>query len=495
MKAGIAVFAGAGPGAPDLVTLRCKEAISEADLIIYAGSLVNPEVLKYAKGSCEILDSAPMALEEIVSAMAKAAKAGRKVLRLHTGDPAVYGAIGEQMRELDKLGVAYEVIPGVSSVFASAAALKTELTAPGISQTVILTRMAGRTPVPEGQDLKSLAAHKATMAIFLSVPDISAIVAELLDGGYPETTAAAIVHRASWPEEGILRGTLADIAAKAKEAKLSRQAMIIVGDALRNEGGNSLLYDASFTHGWRKASAPEKESPKAQDAGAARGTAVYAITRKGVETALKVGASLEDAKLFVPERFAQDAPGSQSFGEGELGAVLKANWSSFKAHVFVMSAGIVVRKIAPLLKSKLQDPAVVVCDEMGLHCISLAGGHIGGANRLTSQIAGAIGADPVITTATDVQGFKAFDELAAEEGWEIANPKMIKRLNSLLLEDAKIAAVLPQEVFDAHYASCPKIRNFASPEEIGGGFDGAVVLSAKPSTEALKIPCLALVKR
>jgi len=499
MKTVSVVFAGAGPGAPDLLTLRCRDAIAEADLIIYAGSLVNPEVLKHAKPSCEILDSAAMELNEIVAALAKAAKDGRKALRLHTGDPAVYGAIGEQMRELDKLEVPYEVIPGVSSVFASAAALKTELTAPGVSQTVILTRMAGRTPVPEGQDLRSLAAHKATMAIFLSAPEIGGIVEELVEGGYPRETAAAIVHKASWPDQSVLRGSLADIAAKAKAAKISRQAMIVVGDALKNEGENSLLYDASFTHGWRKASAAGKEPEAVQekDASSAKGAAVYAITEKGVETALKIAAALPQPRLFVPSRFKDLLPkGSdfRRFGEGELGKAIKDNWSRFESHVFVMSAGIVVRKIAPHLKSKLSDPAVVVCDEMGAHCVSLAGGHIGGANRLTREIAEAIGADPVVTTATDVQGLKAFDELAAEHGWRIANPRMIKRLNSLLLERSKIAAVLPKDVFAKFYANCPKAVWLASRDEIDGSYDGAVVLSDAISDSDIKIPCLFLVK-
>ncbi|MFA6294647.1 MAG: precorrin-4 C(11)-methyltransferase, partial [Victivallales bacterium] len=226
------IFAGAGPGAPDLITLRCLKAIREADLIVYAGSLVNPEILKYAGANCSIVDSATISLQEIVKLMGKAFSAGKRVLRLHTGDPSIYGAIAEQMTELDKLRVPYDVIPGVSSVFASAAALKTELTAPGVSQTVILTRQAGRTPVPPGQEIANLAKHGATMCIFLSAGGVKNLTDELMRGGYPPETPAHVVYRASWKEEKIVRGNLSNVSEKLKNAGIERQAMIIVGDAL-----------------------------------------------------------------------------------------------------------------------------------------------------------------------------------------------------------------------------------------------------------------------
>lgn len=246
------IFAGAGPGAPDLITLRCRDAIAAADLIVYAGSLVNPEILKYARETCEIRDSADMNLEEIIAAMKQGIEKGQKVVRLHTGDPSMYGAITEQMNELDKLGIDYEVIPGVSSVFASAAAVKTELTLPGVSQSVILTRRAGRTPVPEGQNIVDFAKHGATMGIFLSVSDIEGLIAELIEGGYPEETAAAVIYRVTWDDEKIIRGTLADIAEKVRDSQISRQAMILVGDAIAKCGDKSLLYDKNFSHGYRQ---------------------------------------------------------------------------------------------------------------------------------------------------------------------------------------------------------------------------------------------------
>jgi precorrin-4/cobalt-precorrin-4 C11-methyltransferase len=266
-------FVGAGPGDPELITVKGRHLLEEADVVVYAGSLVPRAVLGWTRDGCELHDSAPMTLGEQVDVMSRAHEAGKAVVRLHTGDPSLYGAIGEQMRALDALGIRYEVVPGVSSFVAAAAALPTELTAPGVSQTVIVTRQPGRTPVPAGQDLASLAAHRATMAVFLSAGDVGGTVAALLEH-YPPHTAAAIVQRASWPEQVILRGTLQTIAEQAGEAGVERTAMILVGDALRNEGDASLLYDAGFTHGYREAGkpgGPEDGSTGSHDAAAEEG--------------------------------------------------------------------------------------------------------------------------------------------------------------------------------------------------------------------------------
>ncbi len=245
------IFAGAGPGAPDLITLRCCEALQNADMILYAGSLVNPEILKHANSKCELIDSANLNLEEIISTLQRGIDEEKNVVRLHTGDPTIYGAITEQMNELDQCNIEYEVIPGVSSLFAAAAALKTELTLPGISQSIIITRRAGRTPVPDGQNIADFAKHNATMGIFLSISDIEGLVDDLIFGGYAPTTAVGIVYRASWENEKILRGTLEDIAEKVRTSQITRQAMIIVGNAISKTGDKSLLYDANFAHGYR----------------------------------------------------------------------------------------------------------------------------------------------------------------------------------------------------------------------------------------------------
>jgi precorrin-4/cobalt-precorrin-4 C11-methyltransferase len=251
-------FVGAGPGDPELITVKGRRLLEEADVVLYAGSLVPPAVLRWTRRDCARHDSAPLALGEQVELMAEAHAAGKKVVRLHTGDPSLYGAIGEQMRALEARGIEYAVVPGVSSFVAAAAALPAELTLPGVSQTVIITRQPGRTPVPEGQELASLAAHGATMAVFLSAGDLEGTVAALREH-YPEATAAAIVQRASWPEQVVLRGTLATIAGQAAAAGVDRTAMILVGDALRNEGEASLLYDTGFSHGYRSARAEVDE--------------------------------------------------------------------------------------------------------------------------------------------------------------------------------------------------------------------------------------------
>ena len=253
------LFVGAGPGDPELITLRGARALAEADVVVWAGSLVHPALLGHCKPGAEIHDSAALDLPRIVEIMTEGWKAGRSVVRLHTGDPSIYGAIAEQIDELDALGVPHLVIPGVSSFAASAAVLQAELTRPGISQTVILTRRAGRTPVPEGQDLPSLAAHEATMCIFLSVGSIDGVVDDLRTS-YPAETPVAVVANATWPEQQIVRGTLSDIAARVSEAGVEKTAMIVVGGVLGQGGEASKLYDPTFSHGYRVASDPEEET-------------------------------------------------------------------------------------------------------------------------------------------------------------------------------------------------------------------------------------------
>lgn len=248
-------FVGAGPGASDLITIRGARLLRHADVVVYAGSLVDRELVRLYAANATVYDSAGMTLDEVINVIMDAVSAGKSVVRLHTGDPAIYGAIQEQMEALDRLGVAYRVVPGVTSAFAAAAALKQELTLPEVSQTVIFTRMEGRTPVPERESLARIAGLGATLVIYLSVGMIDRVVEELLTGAYTRETAAAVVCRASWEDELIVEGTLADIAAKVRAAGIERQALIIVGDVLaaRREGlkARSLLYDDGFSHGFR----------------------------------------------------------------------------------------------------------------------------------------------------------------------------------------------------------------------------------------------------
>lgn len=261
-------FVGAGPGAEDLITVRGQRLLEEADVIIYAGSLVNPALLKAAKPGCAIYDSASMTLEQVVAVARQAheATAAASVVRLHTGDPSIYGAIREQMDELDELGIPWDVTPGVSSFCGAAAALGVEYTLPEVSQSVIITRMAGRTPVPEQEELSLMASHGASMVIFLSTGLLSALEERLLAGGYEADTPAAIVYKATWPEEKRFRCTVSTLAATAKENKITKTALILVGGFLRAPEGHqeqryarSKLYDPSFTHEFRQAETGERD--------------------------------------------------------------------------------------------------------------------------------------------------------------------------------------------------------------------------------------------
>lgn len=245
-------FIGAGPGDPELITVKGQRLLAEADLVIYTGSLVPKPLITGLKA--EIHNSAGLNLDEVLALMIPAYEDGQKVVRLHTGDPAIYGAINEQIAELVKQDIPFAVIPGVSSATATAAALSTQLTLPEVSQTIIITRRAGRTPMPEGEDLISLASHQATMMILLSINMIEDVVSDLLAGGYGEDTPVAVVEKVSWPEERQLRGTLATIAAQVKEAGITRTAIIAVGEVLADAPPPVLskLYDKHFTHGYRE---------------------------------------------------------------------------------------------------------------------------------------------------------------------------------------------------------------------------------------------------
>lgn len=247
-------FIGAGPGGPDLVTVRGARLLGEADCIIYAGSLVNPALLDYKKEDCAVYDSAGMTLEEVIAVMRGNEAAGKTTVRLHTGDPCLYGAIREQMDELDRLGLPYDDTPGVSSFCGAAAALCAEYTLPKVSQSVIITRMAGRTPVPEGETLSKLAAHGCSMVLFLSTGLLEKAEKELLAGGsYTADTPAAIVYKATWPDEKVFRCTVGTLAKTARENHITKTALITIGNFLGNDYERSKLYDPSFSHGCREA--------------------------------------------------------------------------------------------------------------------------------------------------------------------------------------------------------------------------------------------------
>ena len=247
-------FVGAGPGAADLITMRGARLLQETDVIIYAGSLVNPALLEYAKPGCRIFNSAEMTLEEVIEEMKDAESKGLDTVRLHTGDASLYGAIREQMDLLDELGIEYEDVPGVSSFSGAAAALNAEYTLPNVSQSVVITRMAGRTPVPEKESIRSFAAHDCTMVIFLSTGLLEEVSAELMDGGYAADAPAAIVYKATWPEEKVVHCTVSTLAQAAKENNITKTALILVGGFLGDKYERSKLYDPGFTTEFRQAS-------------------------------------------------------------------------------------------------------------------------------------------------------------------------------------------------------------------------------------------------
>jgi len=247
-------FIGAGPGDPELLTIKGRRIIEQADVIIYADSLIDPRVCSLARNEAKIYKSASLSLDEITEIILRAVRDGKMVSRLQSGDPSIYGALQEQINVLEEHGIKYEIVPGVSSLCAAAASLKTELTIPELSQTVIITRTEGRTPVPEKESLRNLATHQATLAIFLSVSLIERVVEELHDGGYPSETPVAVVYRVSRDDETVIRSTLKDIAEKVRALDIKRQALILVGSVLDSEkkGYHSRLYNKNFSHGYRQ---------------------------------------------------------------------------------------------------------------------------------------------------------------------------------------------------------------------------------------------------
>ncbi|NYB75046.1 precorrin-4 C(11)-methyltransferase [Sedimentibacter hydroxybenzoicus DSM 7310] len=245
-------FVGAGPGATDLITMRGHKYLSEADVIIYAGSLVNKELLSYAKEGAEIYNSAHMTLEEVVDVIQKAEKENKDTVRLHTGDPSIYGAIREQIDLLKALDIRYDVVPGVSSFFGAAASLSAEYTLPNVSQSVIITRMEGRTPVPERESIRSFAAHKSTMVLFLSSGLTEELSKELIAGGYEKETPVAVVYKATWPDEKIFRCTVQSLPQTMKDNNITKTALILVGNFLGDDYERSELYNPKFSHEFRE---------------------------------------------------------------------------------------------------------------------------------------------------------------------------------------------------------------------------------------------------
>lgn len=419
-------FVGAGPGACDLITVRGMNRIKEADVIIYAGSLVNPELLSYAKADCEIYNSAHMTLEDVVSVMREAEAAGKGTVRLHTGDPSVYGAIREQMDLLDECGIAYDVCPGVSAVFGAAASLACEYTLPDVTQTLILTRAEGKTPVPEKENLRSLAAHRASLVLYLSSGLARKVRQELLLGGYAEDTPVAVVYKATWPEEKIIRTTLAKLPEDMEAAGITKTALIIVSPALGSVYEKSRLYDAAFATEYRGA------TEIAFPAGIRRVLLITCSVR-GYATMQKMAKKLENISgAEIITKVKCEALPEVSM-KGTVKACVDAYFEQVDAIVFVTASGIAVRSVAEHLTHKSKDPAIVCMDECGKHVISLVSGHAGGANALTQMLADVMWATPVITTATDVEGRFSIDEYAREHNLVVTDWAKAKAISAEVL--------------------------------------------------------------
>ena len=450
-QSGKVYFVGAGAGDPGLLTLKGRDLIAAADVIIYAGSLVNPATLAHAKAEAQKLDSAGMKLEQQVQVMQTAVSTNKTVVRLHTGDPSIYGAIFEQMRCLHEAGVPYEIVPGVSSGLAAAAALGIEYTLPGDTQTVIFTRQSGRTPVPDRENLRSLAAHRASLVIFLSAGMVDTVVEELYAAGYAPETPVAVAFRVSWPDERILRGTLADIARQVQDAEITHHALIIVSPALDEAktavAPDSHLYGTAFD-------AVQRQST----------IAIVTLTHHGTATGQRLLDLLPDAVMYAPERFVEAAERVRPYSIS-IRQVLQSLFQQHHLLVCVMASGIVVREIAPLLRSKHQDPGVVVLDELGQHAISLLSGHKGGANALAQQVADLLGGTAVLTTASDVQGLPAVDLLGKEWGWQIERAERLTAVSAALVNGKPIGVV--QEAGDESWWPDPLPANMTRYDSIG----------------------------
>lgn len=493
MSVGMVYFVGAGPGAPDLITVRGRTIIEQADLVLYADSLVQASVAGLAqKPGARIVGSADLHLGQIVDLMSEVAMAGGIVARVHTGDPALYGAIHEQMRLLRERNVAYAVVPGVSAAFAAAARLGVELTIPEVTQTLILSRSAGRTPVPPREGLSGLAAHGASLVLYLSVDQIEQVVEGLLSsGGYAPTTPAAVVYRVSWPDEQVVRGTLADIAEAVRQAGFTRHALIMVGAALDPAlmSPASRLYDPNFSHGYRQGaetSGNESVSPSTKTSGSEgvppsikegfpqtqeaspSGPLVIAVSRRGSQLAHELAQGL-GGEAWVPRRFA--LADTQCY-DGPVAALIAQQWPQGRALVLVMAAGIAVRACAPLLGHKSSDPAVICLDEAGNSVIPLLGGHRAGANALARQIADITGGHAAITTASDTQGLPALDLLGQEQGWRVDPASALTHTMGCLVNgDALGCYVHPalpaqRRLLETWLADCPDLTFVDDPAQL-----------------------------
>ncbi len=473
-KAGVVYFTGAGPGDPELMTLKAAELVRAADLILYAGSLVNPEVLASAKKTAEKLSTASLPLEKQIELMKNAAAAGKVIARLHTGDPSVYGSITEQIQALNKLQIPFMIIPGVTAAFAAAASLGIEYTLAEACQSLILTRSEGRTPVPSTEQLSAMASHRCSLAIYLSSGMIGKVVDQFIAADYAPETPAAIVYHASWPDEKKLIGTLADIEERAEKALITHQSLIIVSPALET----ARLVAPSHLYGtWQQETKIHR-----------RPCVVITLSADSIDLGMRLTDAMPEANLLVPEKHWQPAfetePRYQPFGFGIRQALQEA-FQKYDALICIMASGIVVRELAPILRSKQVDPAVVVIDSRGKFAVSLLSGHGGGANQLAQRVAAITGGQAVITTASDVQQIPPLDTLIKQKGWQIAPGSNLTALMGALVNHEPVAAIWEEQIPEPNPLADFPMAFFKDIASVPETIHKAVIFSNKSLEAAL----------
>ncbi len=421
-------FVGAGPGDPELITIKGKKLLEQADIVLYTGSLI-PEALVTGL-SADIVNSAPLTLEEVVSLLKQAFDTRKKIVRLHTGDPAIYSTIREQIRALAKERIPYFVVPGVTAGFAAAAALGTELTIPGKTQTVIFSRIAGRTPVPNTEDVERLASIKASIVLYLSVHKIREVAEKLIAGGYSSDTPVAVAEKVTWPEQRIVTGTLSTIADRVKLEGIRKTAVILVGEAVgdfASSSERSLLYHPEFSHAARKSAPLETVQTKIDLSCTFDELHIAFLGKRGKKLGMKIKSAIYAPRIdLLHFRSLKPLIDSQKLWKKRVGLI------------FVTAAGIAVRTLARNIKSKAEDPAVIVVDEAGKNVVSLLSGHLGGANKLCTSVASVIGANPVITTASDSLNLVPIDLWARFHQLEPVSREGLKKAASRLISQGSL---------------------------------------------------------
>jgi precorrin-4 C11-methyltransferase len=432
---GTVYILGAGPGDPDLLTVRARCVLEVAETVLYADSLVDPRLLGVCRDDARARGTSGMTLEPIVAELVDAARRGQVVARVHSGDPGVYGAVAEQLARIEEAEVPWEVVPGVPSPMAAAAALGCELTVPGISQAVIFCRVSARTPMPLGHDLRALARPGVSLCVFLSAAYADELTSALRDAGIDDSTPAVIAERVSWPDEQLCATTVGELGEQLHALRVRRQALVLVGPAFDRRANRlrSALYDPEHAHVFRPASAATGDRETSP-------IAVYALTAAGAGVARRIAASIAGARVHLPARLAGPLEDTVAETAGAR-AVVARLMATHRALVLVMATGAAVRLCAPHLADKLRDPAVVAVDDLGRWAVPLAGAHAGGGNALARRVAGACGAVAVVTTASDSRAWPAPDELARERDWRVEDPRSLAHVTAALLDGDPVGYV------------------------------------------------------